>query len=330
MYDAIANLCQNVAHEIMIECCNLSWITICNNNNDRKNDNDDGRNGGESKVQQQKYNIIRALVGTTTNKVDESKCSNNISSNKDTNTDILLIITGKGKVRSGIFSRHHILTSGLEPGTALPLIQMANQRNMKCIIIDPNARGDDVGMDTFDITLRTLFEPQPQSTTTSANNNNNMNNGSIYILAHSAGGGLLVRYLLAHPSSTLVTRIRCIVFTDSTHNVQWIKTKQQQQQQGSNQSLLSTTCQTILSLITSPSVALYIRSANKMYIDNWSNLLSGDECTIVDEYWIHRFGSIKTVWAGTTDHSLSNWTSMKVIWEHIDRIRTRERERINK
>ena len=25
---------------------------------------------------------------------------------------------------------------------------------------------------------------------------------------------------------------------------------------------------------------------------------SGDDCHIVDQYWIHRFGTIKTVWAG--------------------------------
>jgi hypothetical protein len=25
------------------------------------------------------------------------------------------------------------------------------------------------------------------------------------------------------------------------------------------------------------------------------------------------------VWAGTTDHSLTNWTACKTIWEHFDK-----------
>ena len=317
MYDAIANLCQDVAHEIMIECCNLSWKTICNNRKDVNGSNSCSSSNrcGESKVQQN--NIIRVLVGTT-NK-NESKCNTNTTNNNIYNKDddVLLIITGKGKVRSGIFSRRHLLTTGIEPSTALPIIQMATQRNMKVVILDPNARGDEVGMDTFEISIRTLFEEQ--SATTSANNMN----GSLYILAHSAGGGQLVRYLMSNRTSTLLSRMRCIVFTDSTHNVQWIK--KQQQQQVDEQSSSSSSSQTILSLIQSPSVALYIRSANKMHIDNWKSLKSGNDCTIVDEYWVHRFGTIRTVWAGTTDHSLSNWTSMKVIWDHIDQIRD-ERE----
>jgi hypothetical protein len=51
--------------------------------------------------------------------------------------------------------------------------------------------------------------------------------------------------------------------------------------------------------------------------DGWENAKPGDECA-KDRFWSHRFGQIKTVWAGTTDHSLTNWAARASIWEHFD------------
>jgi len=229
--------------------------------------------------------------------------------------DAFLVATGKGKVRAGIFSRHHLLTTGLEPSTALPLLYEAQNRGMNCVVIDPNARGDGVGMDTFEVSIRGLFEQRSMTKERNEDRNNTEEletraaipaddiDGSIYVLAHSAAGGQLVRYLLAQQDGeSLLSRIRCITFTDSTHSIQWLKKHPH-----------------VSSLIES-STALYLRSANPMRDDNWENASPGDECP-GDHFWSHRFGKIKTLWAGTTDHSLSNWTSLKIIWDHVDKVR---------
>lgn len=183
------------------------------------------------------------------------------------------------------------MTTGLEPSTALPLLREARDRGMNCVVIDPNARGDRVGMDTFEISIRGLFEQQSvlkdeedddseKERETSAIIPANVD-GSIYVLAHSAAGGQLVRYLLdQQQGAPLLSRIRCITFTDSTHSIQWLKASHPH----------------ISSMIQS-SNALYVRSANIMRDDDWENASPGDECPR-DKFWSHRFGDIKTVWAG--------------------------------
>ena len=37
-----------------------------------------------------------------------------------------------------------------------------------------------------------------------------------------------------------------------------------------------------------------------------------------DRFWQHRFGRIRTLWAGTADHALSNWAGHESIWDHFD------------
>ena len=78
---------------------------------------------------------------------------------------------------------------------------------MKVILVDPNARGWQVGMDTLERSMNALVCPATSS--------------PIFVLAHSAGGGFLVRYLLTHPD--MLPHMVAIAFTDSTHNVQWTK-----------------------------------------------------------------------------------------------------------
>ncbi|KAL7539835.1 hypothetical protein ACHAXR_009652 [Thalassiosira sp. AJA248-18] len=316
MYDAIADLCQAAAQEIMAQTCDLVWVTMC-----------DGKGGGRNVQYQQvsqskprsnsieewprdeNGNIviqepIRALVGRQPRGIDAKQPH-----------DTFLVATGKGKVRAGIFSREHLLTTGLEPSTALPLLREAQDRGMNCVVIDPNARGDRHGMDTFELSIRSLFEGrnvlEEEEVSEEEEDDDSETraiipadvNGPIYVLAHSAAGGQLVRYLLdQQKGAPLLSRIRCITFTDSTHSVQWLKSHPH-----------------ISSLIQS-SKALYVRSANPMRDDDWERASPGDECP-KDHFWSHRFGEIKTVWAGTTEHSLSNWTAQKPIWDHFDSVR---------
>ena len=37
-----------------------------------------------------------------------------------------------------------------------------------------------------------------------------------------------------------------------------------------------------------------------------------------DNFWKHRFGSVATRCAGTTEHSLTNWFARYHIWRHFD------------
>jgi len=342
MYDAIANLCQSAAQEIIAERCNLVWVTVCDgkggglrvvrqqssreqhpppqNNNDSSmqssSSNKSRSNSIEEWPRDECGNIIvrepiRALVGRRLSNDDDDEVDTKLRPQ-----DTFLVATGKGKVRAGIFSRHHLMTTGLEPSTALPLLCSARDRGMNCVVIDPNARGDRHGMDTFEVSIRSLFELQSDlldeaegRDDTSVEEGSSRAiipadvDGSIYVLAHSAAGGQLVRYLLdQQKGSPLLSRLRCITFTDSTHSIQWLKSHPH-----------------ISSLIQS-SNALYVRSANPMRDDDWENAMPGDECPR-DHFWSHRFGDIKTVWAGTTEHSLSNWTAHKPIWDHFDKIR---------
>ena len=239
---------------------------------------------------------IRALVG---------RCKSGNETDNQTN-DTFLVSTGKGKVSAGIFSRQHLLTTGLEPSTALPLLREARSRGMNCVVIDPNARGDRVGMETFQESVRSLFQQADCSAEVEDAIIPATNDGHIYVLAHSAAGGQLVRYLLDKNQSALLPRIRSITFTDSTHSVQWLKKHPH-----------------ISSFIQS-SKALYVRSANPMRDDGWENAKPGDECD-KDHFWSHRFGQIKTVWAGTTDHSLTNWAARASIWEHFDKSAAHEK-----
>jgi hypothetical protein len=92
---------------------------------------------------------------------------------------------------------------------------------------------------------------------------------------------------------------RAIVFTDSTHNIQWLRQNIQLYDW-----LQSSHC-------------LYIRSSNPQHDEGWEEKKAGDECR-VDSFWQHRFGTIQTMWAGTKDHSLSNWEASESIWSHFD------------
>jgi hypothetical protein len=304
---------------------------------------------------------------------DDSKI--NIIKNNNTNNttkSTLLIATGRGKVRAGIFSRHHLLTSGIQVGTAWHFIREArtHHRNWGVAIIDPNARGEEVGYETFKRSVSRLFScddlgalvetsdecigdhqqqqqqqqgvmPRQQSvnsfiSTGSSSINNRTtttpsSTSAIYILAHSAAGGQLVRHLREDP--TLLPSIKAIAFTDSTHNVQWCKSnptlKEFLQKENcvyirSNDVRSSQSCVRVSSrgkdIQAGPSTGAVSAAATICRNKSCSCITQASGQTVdTDQFWQHRFGDIRTVWAGTPDHSLSNYSGLDCIMDHFDK-----------
>jgi len=263
MYDEICRLCQEVAQEFMQKEANLKWITLCE---------DDAHDVP-----------LRALVHRDYRKEEEAKSQQ----------PTLLIATGNGKVCAGIFSRKHLLTSGMEPSTALPMLREAKKRGMRSALITPNARGKYYTMNTFQKSLSALF------TSSSIIQQQPRKQNPIYVVAHSASGGYLTRHLLTSPH--LLPRIQAIAFTDSTHNIQWTK---------HNPTLQSK---------LQDSSSLYLRSNDVRSLGGKEPPKQTGSKADTDSFWRHRFGSIRTLWAGTNDHSLMHWSAHDVIWGHFDR-----------
>jgi len=256
----------------------------------------------------------------------------------------LLIATGKGKVRAGIFSRSHLMTSGIEPSTALPMVREARRRGMRCVIPDPNARGDRRGMETFGRTVSAVMDHEDHrdadeddlgedspgmsdgaargdnvssaggngTSCAAAQDTDDQRDGPLYVLAHSASGAQFVRHLRESASSHLVPRIKAVAFTDSTHNVQWTKKHTDDHHPR------------LAEMLESPE-ALYVRSNSVRDDAGWTgqgrerSMREAGEEAEGDKFWRHRFGDVQTVWAGTEDHSLTNWAAHLQIWDHFDR-----------
>jgi len=274
MYEEVTRLAQECAQDAMQREGNLEWVTVCDDPAHKQ--------------------PVRALVHEDHHLVSMGK--------KDTADDhpTLLIATGRGKVKAGIFSRQHLLTSGMESSTALPMIREATQRQMSVVIFDPNARGDRKGMESFEKSFEVVLghldntnavdsDPAVQHTPPKR---------ALYIVAHSASGSQLVRYMLDRVHGYL-PHLRAIAFTDSTHNIQWTRKNE------ALQSLLGS------------NKCVYFRSASKNNDDLWRTRKAG-ETVETDSFWEHRFGGIKTLWAGTEEHSLMNWFAHTHIWDHFD------------
>ena len=310
---------------------------------------------------------------------------------------ILLITTGKGKVRAGIFSRQHLMTTALEPATALPVVRAARKRGMRCVIPDPNCRGDRHGMETYRRSMSRVFEEvdafddggdiSQMGANGVASQRSNVSAASaascscqgvpIYVLAHSASGAQFVRYLRDHsPSrhqaqqcqpgeedddedlpitSALISRIRAVAFTDSTHNIQWTKKDSAHKHledmlEGSASLYVRVEPEGSGGLGVAPSSAAKITTASirktpknsKCSQEEDSEDEEDDDPASIrqavvprdtagkdadtDQYWNHRFGSVRTVWAGTADHSLTNWAAHDTIWAHFDHHRRKSEE----
>jgi hypothetical protein len=215
---------------------------------------------------------------------------------------LLLVITGKGKVGAGIFSRRHLMTRGLEVSTALPFIRGAKVRNMDVALLDPNVNGSQEAMKSVKKSLERLFFEQGTT------------KEDVYILAHSMGGSQIARFLHdkthlkadtkgtptppaadIQTGSAFLQQIKAVAFTDSNHNINWTKKNP-----------------AVTELLEGPS-SLYIKST-KVHEDAKVLGELHHDC----DFWKHRFGSIKTIWGGTSEHALTNYTGISYIWDHFD------------
>lgn len=270
MYDAVARVAMQYAQDVMIREGELEWVTIAEAGNNPE--------------------PIRALVSRRIVE-DETRL--------DTEPT-LLIATGKGKVRAGVFSRQHLLLSGLECATAVPIVEGARIRKMNVIMVDPNVHGERFGMITFEKSMAHLFRRWEESDDGLAKPNRPpLSRRDLYVLSHSQSGAQFARYML-DKSEFYVPHIRAVAFTDSTHNVQWAKKKEE-----------------LRHLLESES-CIYFKCANDSNSDGLKPLATVGEVVDTDEFWIHRFGAIKTLCAGTSEHSLTNWFARCLIWDHFD------------
>lgn len=268
MYDIVCRLAMEYSQEIMIQDGHLEWVTI------------------ENPTEGQPI-PIRALV---------SQGLLEIKSRLD-KEPTLVIITGKGHVRAGIFSRQHLLVSGLECSSSVQFVHEARRRNMNLIILDPNAHGDRCAMKTFEKSMSYLFQSWE-----AAENETTQVQPNLYVLSHSQSGAQFVRYLLTKADSYL-SKIAAIAFTDSTHNIQWAK----RQNQTGLEELLE--CDRTVYFKRTDDIIQYVLKPFK----------SVGKPVDTDMFWEHRFGKIQTRCAGTSEHSLVNWFAREHIWEHFDR-----------
>ncbi|CAB9516422.1 Mpv17 / PMP22 family [Seminavis robusta] len=295
MYDAVARLCQENAQEVMMKQYGLVWVTVCEGQEEQGH-------CPHPHLKQGKHEPIRALVNAEhplaqqQRQLYEAGNNNNKGTQEQnlehySNRPTLLVATGKGKVRAGIFSRQHLMVSGMECSTSLPLVHEARKRDLNIVLVDPNAHGDRLGMVTFEKSMTKLF-PSPC----------HEKNPDVYVLSHSASGSHFVRHILDGKFQQPLRHIRAIAFTDSTHNIQWPRQK-------GNQELVH---------LLESDTSIYFRCATAGTSENWSLHHAGQEAS-TDQFWRHRFGMVKTCWAGTKEHSLTNWFALTFIWEHFDR-----------
>jgi hypothetical protein len=391
MYEEVARLCQEYAQDRMAQEGDLVWVTVCD---------DEGL--GET---------IRCLVPRGHRLHDDNEggcCAEEEEKDRpppqavDDHSDypplmasspILLITTGKGKVRAGIFSRQHLMTTALEPATALPVVREARKRGIRCVIPDPNCRGDRHGMETYRRSMSRVFEQvdafddendgsgdisqmganegvtdsQRSGVSASSIESCSCQGVPIYVLAHSASGAQFVRYLRDHSPSrhqvqqlqpgegndaedlditpALISRIRAVAFTDSTHNIQWTRKDSSHKHL---ENMLEGDASLYVRVEPEGSGGLGVvpspirKTSNGRTSTKKSKSAHGEESeddeddpasihqavvpratagqdADTDQYWNHRFGSVRTVWAGTADHSLTNWAAHDSIWEHFDR-----------
>jgi hypothetical protein len=347
MYELVSRFVQEYAHEIMIQEGNLTWINIEDDNADIHTNtaSSGGSNNNSTEHDTQRKTTestringtnetrpIRCLISKDhpclMNKSGGATHDNNHEhdgSDKDPRPT-LLICTGRGKVRAGIFSRHHLICTGLERSTALPFIHEAIHRNIHVVLFDPNVHGETHGFTTFTKSMNFLQSYYDHHVKVPDDKNESMNPTSnniesnvesipnnpfcrdMYILSHSASGGHLVRYFLDKCQTPYIRNIRAIAFTDSTHSVQWAK--------GTHQTYLYDLLQSLSCIYFRCSASTRDTIAGDG--DSKWYLHPAGEVVQTDSFWRHRFGSVRTVWAGTNEHSQTNWFAHAKIWEHFD------------
>lgn len=303
MYDELARLCMQYAEERMMEEGDLEWMTIC---------------------KERKFGVLASK-----SYLSHVRADNGINSESTNKRKILVVVTGKGEVSAGIFSRRHLLVTSMEAATALPFIRGAKERDMDIVMLDPNALGYRLGMDVVEASMEQLFlNNDDGGDGESKTKQTSVGEDDIYILAHSMAGAQIVRFFMNNPSSysrppspgannvsgngketstasvteikesqkaNLLQRVQALALTDSNHNINWTKKHP-----------------SLTQLLTGRS-SLYIKS-HKVHEKAKRLGEAHHDC----QFWRHRFGNIKTLWAGTHEHALTNYTARKPIWEHFD------------
>ena len=140
------------------------------------------------------------------------------------------------------------------------------------------------------------------TTTTTTEQSTTLKQRNMFVLSHSHSGAQFVRYLL-NRSDRYLPHIRAIAFTDSTHNIQWTKTTNQE---GLRHLLESDKC-------------VYFKRSDEGTKQILAPLTSIGRVINTDDFWKHRFGKIKTLCAGTSEHSLTNYFAKCLIWAHFDK-----------
>jgi hypothetical protein len=317
----------------------LEWVTLCKD--EQHCEHVKALVDADHPLALEEREVVQELLGMhcENNGEDEKKEKDEVVTPRDSTVQesksTLLIATGRGKVRAGIFSRFHLLTAGIEVGTAWHNIREARVRGMGVVIIDPNARGEQEGMETFKRSVIGLFTraadrvrmsslmKQDHSTKETQQPLSLNHMSSIFILAHSASGGQLVRHLREDPS--LLPTIRAIAFTDSTHNIQWCKDDPSLMQFLSTKSCIYLRSNDVRSSQSCIHVSSRGKDIACQCINCKHNRKSAGVIADTDSFWEHRFGKIRTLWAGTADHALSNWAGHDHIWLHFDRHATKDR-----
>ncbi|KAL3926765.1 MAG: hypothetical protein SGBAC_013343 [Bacillariaceae sp.] len=268
MYDAIATACQEYAQEVMMNVGDLEWVDVSEAGNNAE--------------------PIRAIVSKAINGDEEAMDK----------MPTLLIATGNGKVRAGIFSRQHLICNGMECSTALPIVREACRRKMNVIMLDPNVHGDRLGMVTFQKSMGKVFKSWEDES--SPADQPPLGNRDLYVLSHSQSGAQFAGYLL-DKSKHYLPHIRAIAFTDSTHNIRWAREDRD-----------------LLQLLESEQSVYFKVSKESSEHPSFGPLETLGTDIATDAQWQDRFGQIKTKCAGTTEHSLTNWFARNHIWEHFD------------
>lgn len=273
-FDDVSGCCQDIVQKQIQENFDLQFVTI------------ERPNGLDQRP-------IQALISSDLNSAGPADAVDNEDRIRK---PVLLVIGGKGKSRAGVLSVKQLIVAGIEKGSALFHIIQAKDRGFSIIILDPNARGETKGYETIDRSFSFLFDVGIKEKGSMLS----FGKRKLHVLAHSAAGGFLARYL--HNGSArqaLLQNISRLVFTDSTHNIQWMKDN-------------TSVCRFLQS-----TKCLYIRNTSENPSDTFSNhrnKKAGEEHE-GNVWWHHRFGNIPTVWAGTPEHSLMCWVSRHIIWD---------------
>ncbi|KAL7547704.1 hypothetical protein ACHAWF_015479 [Thalassiosira exigua] len=171
MYELVATLAQEAAQSILCKTFDLVWVTVCDERHlgERVRAMVD-RDHGSLLEEDETLRVASELVcgRDHDDHADEKKEEGDDDeadrrrrteppASADEAESTLLVATGRGKVRAGIFSRRHLLTAGIETGTSWRCVREARARKWGVAIVDPNARGEGAGYDTFRRSVRRLF-----------------------------------------------------------------------------------------------------------------------------------------------------------------------------